>query len=109
MQTNSIKTKTAALGLSQHPVVFWSLFVALVSLAIAYVWLIKVTIDSVIERKQLSSANSSLSQTIAPLESQYLALSREITLVRAHALGFVDVPRVEYAQADAPKTVLSRN
>lgn len=98
-----------AFGLGGTAALFWVLTGAVILLAFAYVWLINMSVYSIVERKNMGEENTLLSQEIAPLEARYLALSQEVTIEKARELGFSELKRVEYAKAGEPKTALSRS
>lgn len=89
--------------------VFWAFVSLLVLSAVAYMWLINASVGNVVERKKVSEENRILTINLASLESRYLALTQEMTLERAHTLGFVDVTTPEYLSLSGPKTLLTAN
>lgn len=89
------------------PALFWMLVSTVLILCISYMWFINGTVYNVVERRHHAVENTSLSASLASLESDYISANQKVTLARAHDFGFVDVARVEYASRDGVKTLLS--
>ena len=99
--------REAAFDFDRQYFMFWALACAALALALAYVWFINVSVHNVVERKQLGDTVRAMSLELAPLEAEYISLAQEVTLSRAHELGFVDAASVTFASAGEHKNIVT--
>ncbi len=103
---NSIARETS-FDFDRQYFMFWLLACAALALALSYVWFINVSVHNVVERKHLGDDVRAVSLALAPLEADYIALAQEVTLARAHELGFVDAASVTFASAGEHKNIVT--
>jgi hypothetical protein len=75
-----------------------SLFLAC---AILYGYLLHLTIDAIVARKDAEQDLSLLSQNIAEMETRYIEKQNMLTLSFAYSLGFKDIQESSYATKKA--------
>ena len=101
--------KARAIVITDTPAAYWFLVAIIVVSFALYVTFINQTVHNVIKRQALEKHISSLTSEIGDLETQDFALSSEITLDKAHALGFKDVDSATFlARSSAPEVAMNR-
>ncbi len=64
-----------------------------------YVYFISTSVVNVVQRKSIEIETQMLSSNVGELESEYISLSKNITLSYAHSLGFIEPKNVSFAHA----------
>ncbi len=62
-----------------------------------YVYFISTSVVSVVQRKSIEIETQVLSSSVGELESEYISLSKNITLSYARSLGFIEPEDVSFA------------
>jgi len=62
-----------------------------------YVYFISTSVVNVVQRKSIEIETQMLSSNVGELESEYISLSKNITLSYASSLGFVEPENVSFA------------
>lgn len=92
---------------SKRKTLFWLLSVCVLALGLAYVWLINATVFHVVQLRHTAEEVRKTHTDLAPLEMEYLRRIHDITLSRAHEMGFIDVIDARFATGShAPHTAL---
>jgi hypothetical protein len=89
--------------------VLWSLVVLIFASSAAYGLLINQIIWNVVARQKAETNISNMSSQVSSLETSYMTLTDGITIDKAYALGFKDIPNnsIQYVNKDASGPVLS--
>lgn len=83
--------------------IFWILGGLLALVLASYVYFLGVSVYAVIARKQAQLYTGKINSQISQLESQYVALDRNINLALAHERGFSDISVPRYVSPEAPQ------
>ncbi|HEY4503377.1 MAG TPA: hypothetical protein VJC14_03010 [Candidatus Paceibacterota bacterium] len=111
MRTIAIKMKSYAEDIvtkGMEGALLNTLIFSLGALAIFYVLLLGSMVLNIIERKALEAQAHKLSNDVADLEQNYLALSSKVDLAFAHAEGFKEI-KATFATRKTSNPLGSRN
>ncbi len=79
------------LQLNKEKSIFWMLIVCLVFFAAFYAYCVHSTVRNVVTRQNLEAESARISLSIGTKEFQYISLRNNISLEKAHTLGFTEV------------------
>ena len=87
--------------------IFWG-FVALLVMSLAvYVYFLSMSVYAVVERKGAESHSNKINSHLSQLETEYVALDKQIDLALAHERGFADISVPKYLSTKSPEKTLS--
>ncbi len=89
----------------QPETIFWSFAGILFMLLLMYGYFVQQTIFNVAERARTESSIAKVSSHLGEMESNYLALKRDVTIDRAYALGFKDVSNTLFVARDGAQNL----
>jgi TolA-binding protein len=97
------QTRAVALAVMDEKASYWMLVGILVSSFVLYAYLVNVTVHNVVRWQGLQTQISSLNMKLSQLEFQYISMKNDVTLDKAHALGFRDVSEPAYLSMQTAK------
>lgn len=88
---------------------FTILLLAILVSGAMYGFLLKNTIDNIVEREKISKETKSLLTNISDLETKYFSLKNEVTLDIAYSKGFKNPKNTEYITKKSVTAMVSKN
>jgi hypothetical protein len=105
---NTIKILYAIINTHKERLFTFLLIAILISGAM-YGFLLKNTIDNVVEREKLSKETKSLLTNISDLETKYFSLKNDVTIDIAYSRGFKNPVNTEYISKKSVTAMVSKN
>ena len=85
------KYVSAVISRERQKATFWSLAIALSLMVGVYIYSLHVAVFNVAKRGAIEKSISDLNNSVADLESKYIALKKKISLDLAYSLGYTDI------------------
>ncbi len=87
--------------------IFWALLSFLGIFLAAYIYFLAVSVSAVVLRKSAEQEVSRMTASISELESEYVALDKDIDLALAYERGFADIGTPRYISSIPPVQTFS--
>lgn len=101
--------QTKSIHLKFERVLFWVLWVLLVSALFVYIYFIAMTVVQIVLRKELSVSMQEEESRISKLEAEYFQASSKLSRDIAPEYGLVDVAPSAYVAVSSHRDRITRN